>query len=471
MTLNTLKTINSFHSPPVCMQGAQPVQKTVPFSRNQIEELEKRYPTPFHVYDEQAIRAGARRLNRAFSWVRTADGKKGGFKNFFAVKALPNPFILRVLHEEGMGADCSSLPELLLAEAAGIKGEEIMLTSNDTPADEFVLAKKMGAIINLDDLTHIGFLEKAAGIPELICFRYNPGDDYSHGNAIIGNPAEAKYGLTHDQILKAYKTAQKKGAKRFGLHAMIVSNQRDEDILVEAARLLFALAVEIHEKTGIRLEFINLGGGIGIPYSPVDHQVDIEKYARGVHQAYRENIAKNGLAPVRIVMESGRAITGPYGYLVSRVRHVARKHRDYVGLDACMANLMRPALYGAYHHITVLGKEKKPLDHVYDVTGSLCENNDKFAIQRFLPEMRPGDLVVIHDTGAHGHAMGFNYNGKLRSAEFLMQKDGKFKLIRRAETVSDYFATLDVPGSDFSLFARKKNPAAAKAGKTVPGAG
>jgi diaminopimelate decarboxylase len=447
------------------MQGAKPIQKTVPFSQARIEELEKRYPTPFHVYDEQAIRAGARRLYKAFSWVTGNDGKKGGFKNFFAVKALPNPYILRILHEEGMGADCSSLPELLLAEAAGIKGEEIMLTSNDTPAEEFVLAKKMGAVINLDDITHIDFLEKAAGIPELICFRYNPGEEYSHGNAIIGDPGEAKYGLTHDQILKAYKTAQKRGAKRFGLHAMIVSNQRDEEILVEAARLLFNLAVEIHRKTGIQMEFINLGGGIGIPYSPVDHRVDIEKFARGVHEAYQEIIAKNGLAPVRIVMESGRAVTGPYGYLVSRVRHVAHKHRDYVGLDACMANLMRPALYGAYHHITVLGKENLPSDHVYDVTGSLCENNDKFAIQRFLPDMSAGDLVVIHDTGAHGHAMGFNYNGKLRSAEFLMQEDGTFRLIRRAETVNDYFATLDFEGSDFSALARKKAPGARNGGR------
>ncbi|OPX63154.1 MULTISPECIES: diaminopimelate decarboxylase [unclassified Methanoregula] len=437
------------------MQGAKPITKTVPFTKARIEELEKRYPTPFHIYDEEAIRAGARRLYKAFSWVTDTEGKKGGFTNFFAVKALPNPSILRILHEEGMGADCSSLPELLLADAAGIKGEEIMFTSNDTPADEFALARKMGAVINLDDITHIGFLEKAAGIPRLICFRYNPGEEYSHGNAIIGNPAEAKYGLTHDQILKAYTIARKKGAQRFGLHAMIVSNQRDEDILVEAARLLFNLAVEIKEKTGIRVEFINLGGGIGIPYSPVDHQVDLERYARGVHKAYKEIIAKNGLAPMRIVMESGRAVTGPYGYLVSRVRHVARKHRDYVGLDACMANLMRPALYGAYHHITVLGKEKKPLDHVYDVTGSLCENNDKFAVQRFLPAMSPGDLVVIHDTGAHGHAMGFNYNGKLRSAEFLMQKGGTFRLIRRAETANDYFATLDFEGSDFSGLARK----------------
>jgi diaminopimelate decarboxylase len=437
------------------MQEDKPIKKTVPFSKHQIEELERRHSTPFHIYDEEAIRAGSRRLYKAFSWVPGPDGKEGGFKNYFAVKALPNPYILRVLKEEGMGADCSSLPELLLADAVGIKGEGIMFTSNDTPAEEFVQAKKLGAIINLDDITHIDVLEKAAGIPDLVCFRYNPGEEYRHGNTIIGNPGEAKYGLTHDQILNAYKIAQQKGAKRFGLHAMIVSNQRGEEILAHAARLLFNLAVEIHKKTGIRLEFINLGGGIGIPYSPADHQVNIEDYARRVHKLYKEIIVANGLAPVRIVMESGRAVTGPYGYLVSRVLHVTQKHRDYVGLDACMANLMRPALYGAYHHITVLGKENQPLDHVYDVTGSLCENNDKFAVQRYLPGISPGDLMVIHDAGAHGHAMGFNYNGKLRSAEFLMQKGGTFKLIRRAESVNDYFATLDFEGSDFSTLARK----------------
>ena len=442
------------------MQEAKTIKKTVPFSKARIEELETRNPTPFHIYDEAAIRAASRRLYRAFSWVPGPDGKEGGFKNYFAVKALPNPYILRILKEEGMGADCSSLPELLLANAVGINGEEIMFTSNDTPAEEFVQAKKLGAIINLDDITHIDFLEKTAGIPDLLCFRYNPGEEYSHGNPIIGNPSEAKYGLTHDQILKAYKIAQQMGAKRFGLHAMIVSNQRGEDILADAARLLFNLAVEIHEKTGIRLEFINLGGGIGIPYAPADHQVNVEDYAHKVHEVYKEIIVKNGLAPIRIVMESGRAVTGPYGYLVSRVRHVTQKHRDYVGLDACMANLMRPALYGAIHQITVMGKENHPLDHVYDVTGSLCENNDKFAIQRPLPKVEQGDLMVIHDTGAHGHAMGFNYNGKLRSAEFLMQEGGRFRLIRRAETVNDYFATLDFEGSDFSMLARGKSPAA-----------
>ncbi|MFA5247009.1 MAG: diaminopimelate decarboxylase [Candidatus Micrarchaeia archaeon] len=422
------------------------IEKPVPFTKTQIEELEKKHPTPFHVYDGKAIRATARRLYKAFSWV---GGK--GFKNYFAVKALPNPYIMEILAEERMGADCSSLPELMLAQAVGLCGEDIMFTSNDTPAEEFVKAKELGAIINLDDITHIDFLEKAAGMPELVCFRYNPGT-LRKGNEIIGNPVEAKYGLTRAQIFKAYEIAKKKGAKRFGLHTMIVSNMRDEKYLIETARMLFELAVEISQKVGIKFDFINLGGGIGIPYKLDDHQVDIELFAEGVRNAYEEIIVANGLAPIRIVMESGRAITGPHGYLVSRVRHVAHKYRDYVGLDACMADLMRPALYGAYHHITILGKERLPLDHAYDVTGSLCENNDKFAIQRKLPKIEQGDLVVIHETGAHGYSMGFNYNGKLRSAEFLMQTDGSFKLIRRAETEQDYFATLGFDCSEYSKF-------------------
>lgn len=425
------------------------VARIVPFTKAQVKALEKKHPTPFHVYDEKAIRATARKLNKAFSWVA---GK--GFKNYFAVKALPNPYIMQILKEEGMGADCSSLPELMLADAIGLSGEDIMFTSNDTPAEEFVEARKLGAIINLDDITHIDFLEKSAGIPELVCFRYNPGP-LREGNTIIGNPVEAKYGLTREQIFKAYEIAKKKGAKRFGLHTMIVSNMRDEKYLIETARMLFELAVEINKKVGIKFDFINLGGGIGIPYKPDDHQVDIELYAAGVRKAYEEIIVADRLAPIRIVMESGRAITGPHGYLVSRVRHVTHKYRDYVGLDACMADLMRPALYGAYHHITVLGKEKQPLDHVYDVTGSLCENNDKFAIQRPLPKIEPGDIVVIHETGAHGYAMGFNYNGKLRSAEFLLTENKKFKLIRRAETPRDYFATLDFEGSDYGKLAKE----------------
>jgi len=424
------------------------VKYAVPFTNAQVEALEKKHPTPFHVYDEEAIRATARRLYKAFSWV---GGK--GFKNFFAVKALPNPYIMQVLKEEGMGADCSSLPELMLSEAVGLSGEDIMFTSNDTPKEEFVKAKELGAIINLDDITHIEALEKSAGIPELVCFRYNPGS-LRQGNEIIGNPVEAKYGLTLEQIFKAYEIAKKKGAKRFGLHTMIVSNMRDEKYLIETARMLFELAVEIHKKTGIKVEFVNLGGGIGIPYKPDDHTVDVELYANGVKKAYDEIIVSNGLAPMRIVTESGRAITGPHGYLVSRVRHVTSKYREYVGLDACMADLMRPALYGAYHHITVLGKEKLSLDHTYDVTGSLCENNDKFAVQRKLPLIEPGDIVVIHNDGAHAYAMGFNYNGKLRHAEFLLQKGGNFKMVRRAETPADYFATLDFTGSAYGKLAK-----------------
>lgn len=426
-------------------------RKTVPFTPAQIERLEKEEPTPFYVYDEEGMRATARRLNRAFSWVGC-----GGFKNYFAVKALPNPSVLKILREEGMGADCSSMPELALADAAGIKGEDIMFTSNDTPAEEFARARKLGAIINLDDMTHLPFLVEAAGMPELACFRYNPGPTRT-GNAIIGNPEEAKYGLTAGQIAGAYGAAKRLGAKRFGLHAMVASNTLDEEYLVETARMLFSLAAEISRKTGIRFEFVNLGGGIGIPYRPEDEEVSFERLSDGVREAYEETLVPAGLAPLRVVMESGRAITGPHGYLVSRVRHATSKYREYLGLDATMANLMRPALYGAYHHITAMGKEALPKDHEYDVTGSLCENNDKFAIRRPMPKMERGDLVAIHDAGAHGHAMGFNYNGKLRSAEFLLKADGSFEKIRRAETETDYFSTLDFPGAEYPALATPKN--------------
>jgi len=405
-------------------------EKTLPFTKEQIEELAREYPTPFYIYDEIGIRNTARQLYSAFSWVPD-------FKNYFAVKALPNPEILRLLKEEGMGADCSSLPELILSEMAGITGENIMFTSNDTPGEEFRKARELGAIINLDDITHIDFLEKEAGMPEILCFRYNPGP-LREGNKIIGNPVEAKYGLTTEQIFEAYRIARDKGVKRFGLHTMIVSNMLDVNYLIETGRMLFDLVEKISDKIGIEFEFVNLGGGIGIPYKLEDKAVDLQEFSEGVRKAYGEREKKNQL---NIVMESGRAITGPHGYLISRVRHVARKYRDYIGLDACMANLMRPALYGAYHHITAIGKEGWPLDHVYDVTGSLCENNDKFAIQRNLPKIKPGDLLAIHDAGAHGHAMGFQYNGKLRSAEFLF--DGNFRMIRRAETMKDYFAALN----------------------------
>jgi diaminopimelate decarboxylase len=410
-------------------------KKLPPFSRDTAAALAEKYPTPFYLYDEKSIRQKARDFRAAFDWI------PGGFKNFFAVKALPNPHILKLLKDEGMGADCSSLPELLLAEKAGILGEEIMFTSNDTPAGEFIKAKSMNAIINLDDITHIDFLEKNAGLPGLICMRYNPGP-LKEGNAIIGKPEEAKYGFTRPQILEGYALARKKGVQRFGLHTMVASNELNPDYFVETAVILFELAVEIFKTTGIKLEFVNLGGGIGIPYRPEAAPVDLLYVSRGVHEAYDRIIAKNGLDPLRIVMENGRCVTGPYGYLVSRVIHEKNIYKRYIGLDACMANLMRPGMYGAYHHITVLGRENEPLTETYDLTGSLCENNDKFAVDRKLPKIARGDLVAIHDSGAHGHAMGFNYNGKLRCAELLLKEDGTVHMIRRAETTEDYFATL-----------------------------
>jgi diaminopimelate decarboxylase len=413
--------------------------RTLPFTKDQIERIAAEHPTPFHIYDEKAIRENARRYLRAFSWV------PGGFRNFFAVKALPNPYILKILREEGMGADCSSLPELLLAERAGITGEEIMLTSNDTPADEFQKARELGAVINLDDISHFEYLVRHAGMPELVCFRYNPGP-LKDGNAIIGKPEEAKYGLTREQVFQAYEMVKAKGAKRFGLHTMVASNELNPDYFIETAVILFELAVEVKERTGVKVEFVNLGGGVGIPYKPEQKPVDMEYVSRGIREAYERIVKPAGLHPLRVVMENGRMVTGPYGYLVSRVRHIKRTYKTYIGLDSCMANLMRPGMYGAYHHITVLGKEHAPAAGKVDVTGSLCENNDKFAIDRELPEIEIGDLVVIHDTGAHGHAMGFNYNGKLRSAELLLKPDGSVVKIRRAETPEDYFTTLDFSG-------------------------
>lgn len=409
--------------------------KKVPFTKEFIEAVSKKVPTPFHIYDEAAIRANARAINKAFSWIP-------GFKNYFAVKACPNPSILRILREEGFGADCSSLPELLLSEQAGITGEDIMFTSNDTPDEEFAAAAKLGAIINLDDISHIETLERSAGIPELICFRYNPGSART-GNVIIGHPSEAKYGVTGDQIINAYRVMKEKGVKRFGLHTMVASNELQGDYFIETARMLFELVIRLYDEVGIRIEFVNMGGGIGIPYRPEEEPVDLDHVSAGMKELYDSMIVTSGLDPLHIVFECGRMVTGPYGYLVGRVRHVAQKYKTYVGLDACMTNLMRPALYGAYHHITVLGKEDAPATELYDVTGSLCENNDKFAIDRQLPKIEAGDYCVIHDAGAHGHAMGFNYNGKLRSAELLLQTDGTVRLIRRAETVEDYFATLD----------------------------
>jgi diaminopimelate decarboxylase len=413
--------------------------KKPPFSKEELEKIISDYPTPFHIYDEKAIRENARGLYKAFDWV------PGGFRNYFAVKALPNPYILDIVREEGMGADCSSLPELILADTAGIKNEHIMFTSNDTPAEEYAKAKELGAVINLDDITHIPFLEEAAGIPELICLRYNPGG-LKKGNTIIGNPTDAKYGFTREQILEGYKVLKDKGAKRFGLHAMVASNELNPDYFVETARILFELVAEIKEKSRVDIEFVNLGGGIGIPYKPEQPPVDLEYVSRGIEKEYGRIIRGKGLTEPRVVLECGRMITGPYGYLVSRVIHRKDTYKQFIGLDSCMAHLMRPAMYGAYHHITVMGKEKAQPSETYDVTGSLCENNDKFAVDRKLPPIHVGDLLVIHDTGAHGHAMGFNYNGKLRSAELLLKEDGSVRQIRRAETAADYFKTLDYPG-------------------------
>lgn len=410
-------------------------QKNLPFTKQQIERIIDHTSTPFHIYDESGICKNISRLHQAFSWAP-------GFKEYFAVKAAPNPFLMKILHKEKCGADCSSLAELLLAEKSGILGEEIMFSSNDTPAHEFQLASKLGAIINLDDFSHIQFLEECTGIPELVCMRYNPGPLRS-GNAIIGNPQEAKYGFTREQIHQGYRILSQKGARRFGLHTMVASNELNYQYFIETAIMLFELAVEVWKNDNIRIEFVNMGGGIGIPYRPGQQAVDLNAVSNGIKEAYERIVIPAGLHPLKIFLECGRMITGPYGYLVSKVLHMKNTYKQYVGLDACMANLMRPALYGAYHHITVLGKENEPNDQIYDVTGSLCENNDKFAIDRNLPLIEPGDIVVIHDAGAHGHAMGFNYNGKLRSAELLLRENGEVVQIRRAETVEDHFATLD----------------------------
>ncbi len=410
-------------------------KKSVPFTRDDLERISEKYPTPFHIYDEKAIKENARKFIQAFSRVE-------GFKEFYAVKANPNPHLLKILHEIGFGADCSSLPELILAERSGITGEEIMFSSNDTPAGEFIKARELGAIINLDDISHIPFLEKTAGLPDFLSFRYNPGP-LRGGNAIIGVPEEAKYGFTREQLFEGYRTIKDKGVKRFGLHTMIASNELDPRYFVDTAVMLFRLVADISRELGIEFEFVNLGGGFGIPYKPEDDPLDMGSIGTGIEKAYKEHITDAGLHPLKIYTESGRLITGPYGYLVTKVLHRKNTYKRYVGVDACAANLMRPGLYGAYHHITVMGKENEPADNMYDVTGSLCENNDKFAIDRDLPNVDIGDILVIHDTGAHGHAMGYNYNGKLRSAELLLKEDGSVKEIRRAETVDDYFATLD----------------------------
>ena len=414
-------------------------EKKFPLSAEETHALIERYPTPFHIYDEATIRANFRRLRDAFAWAPS-------FCEHFAVKALPNPRIVQLLHEEGAGTDCSSIAELLISEAAGVTGEELMLTSNDTPYDEFQKAIALGAVINLDDITHLDYMAKHAGLPEVLSFRYNPGD-LVEGNEIIGRPLEAKYGLTRTQLFEAYQRAREMGVKRFGLHTMVISAELRTEAFLLTARIMFELAAELKARLGIHVEFINLGGGFGIPYRPEEKPVNYTAIGAGVQRLYNHILAPVGLDDVGIRTESGRAITGDAGWLVSTVLHKKDTYKHYIGLDSCMANLMRPALYGAYHHITVLGKEDAPADHVYDVTGSLCENNDKFAIDRALPEIAIGDIVIIHDTGAHGSAMGFNYNGKLHCAELLRRTDGTIELIRRAQTIDDYFATLKYDGS------------------------
>jgi diaminopimelate decarboxylase len=413
-------------------------EKLLPFTKKQIEKIIEKYPTPFHIYDEKAIRENARAFKKAFVW-------NDGFKEFFAVKAAPNPYLMKILYKEGFGADCSSLAELIMAQKTGIIGEEIMFSSNDTPAAEFVKARELNATVNLDDITHIPYLEKHAGLPELICFRYNPGP-LKKGNFIIGHPEEAKYGFTREQLFKGYESCKAKGIKRFGIHTMVASNELDAAYFVETAEILFQLVADISRQLKIRFEFVNLGGGVGIPYRPEQQHIDLAVISRGVKEKYEKIIVAHGLAPIKIFTECGRYITGPYGYLISRVLHIKDTYKKFAGLDASMANLMRPAFYGAYHHITVMGKEKQPHNILYDVTGSLCENNDKFAIDRPLPKLESGDIIVIHDAGAHGHAMGFNYNGKLRSAELLLRENGEVVQIRRAETIDDYLATLDFGG-------------------------
>lgn len=416
------------------------MSEKIPFvTKEQLEDIASHYATPFYLYDEKGIRETARRVNKAFSWNK-------GFKEYFAVKATPTPGILKILHEEGCGADCSSYTELLMADAVGFKGDEIMFSSNDTPAEDFQLARKLNATINLDDITHIDFLERVADIPDTVCCRYNPGGHFAIANNIMDNPGDAKYGMTRDQLTEAYKRLMAKGVKHFGLHAFLASNTVTNDYYPELARILFKVAVELKEETGASIEFINLSGGVGIAYRPGQPQNDIMEIGEGVRRAYEEVLVPAGMGNVRLYTEMGRYMLAPYGALVSRVIHQKHIYKEYIGLDACAANLMRPAIYGAYHHITVMGKENAPCDHKYDVTGGLCENNDKFAIDRMLPEINIGDLVFIHDAGAHGFAMGYNYNGKLRSAELLLKEDSSVEMIRRAETPADYFATFDFTG-------------------------
>ena len=409
----------------------------------QVKEIVKTYNTPFHIYDEAGIRENIKKLKEAFSWNK-------GFKEYFAVKATPNPFLIGILKEYGCGVDCSSMAELYMADKMGFSVKDmqdgIMFSSNATPAEEFVYAKELGAIINLDDFTHIDFLEKTAGIPDRICLRYNPGGKFTISTQIMDNPGDAKYGLTKAQLFEAYKILKDKGVKEFGVHAFLASNTVTNEYYPTLAKELFELAVEIKNETGVKLSFINLSGGIGIPYRPEQEPNDILVIGEGVKKVYDEVLVPNDLGEVAIFTELGRFMMGPYGALVTKAVHEKHIYKEYIGCDACAVNLMRPAMYGAYHHINVLGKEDAPCDFKYDITGSLCENNDKFAIDRMLPKIELGDYLYIHDTGAHGYAMGYNYNGKLKSAELLLQLDGSVKLIRRAETIKDYLATFDFTG-------------------------
>ena len=411
-------------------------------TKEQLEEIVRRYPTPFHLYDEKGMRENARRVNAAFSW-------NGGFKEYFAVKATPTPALLKILRQEGCGADCSSMTELLMAEKCGFQGHEIMFSSNNTLPEEFRLADQLGAIINLDDLTHVDFLEESLGgrVPETVLCRYNPGGVFTLGESkegfqVMDTPGDAKYGMTRDQMAEAFRRLKEKGVKYFGIHAFLASNTISNDYYPALAGILFRLAAELKAETGCHIRYINLSGGIGIPYRPEQTENDIAVIGQGVRRQYEEILAPAGMGDVALCSELGRFMMGPYGCLVTRAIHEKHIYKEYIGVDACAADLMRPAIYGAYHHITVAGKEDAPCDHKYDVTGSLCENCDKFAVDRMLPKIDMGDLLVIHDTGAHGHSMGYNYNGKLRSAELLLREDGSVERIRRAETVEDYFATV-----------------------------
>ena len=412
--------------------------KKTPFvTKAQLEEMIEKYPTPFHLYDEKGIRENARQVYKAFSWNK-------GFKEYFAVKATPNPYILKILQEEGCGTDCSSLTELMMSDACGFSGKEIMFSSNATPPEDFAMAGKLGAIINLDDFTHIDYVEKVLGkLPETMCCRYNTGGNFELSNGIMDTPGESKYGFTRAQLTEGFKKMMDKGVNHFGLHAFLASNTKTNEYYPALAKILFKTAVELKEETGASIEFINLSGGVGIPYHPDEPANDILAIGEGVRQAFEEILVPAGLGDVAIYTEMGRFMLGPYGHLIATAVHEKHIYKEYIGLDACACNLMRPAMYGSYHHITIAGKEDAPCDHVYDVTGSLCENNDKFAVDRALPKIDIGDIVIIHDTGAHGYAMGYNYNGKLRSAEILLKEDGSTQMIRRAETPADYFATFD----------------------------